>query len=102
MPDNFRFNQVVKHGRFAAIPGKVYNFEDPDADDYFELMGWGDKTTDDADYPTIPIGIVDIDPDTVYAEGERKGLRVIDKSKKDADAITVAKQTIFGKDRRHG
>jgi hypothetical protein len=71
-----RFNQLVKHGRLAFTPGPAYAFEDPDAEPYFTKMGWAEPTDDAADF-TIPLGDIDIDPATVFADGPQKGQRVL-------------------------
>lgn len=72
-----RFSGVSKHGRHAFTPGPAYQFEDADAEPYFVAMGWAETTTDPADF-TIPIGEVDIDPATVFADGPDKGRRVLE------------------------
>lgn len=72
-----RFGAMVKHGRAAFTPGPVYAFEDADAVPYFVAMGWATETADPADF-TIPLGEIDIDPTTVFADGPKKGLRVME------------------------
>ena len=74
---NCRFGGMVKHGRLAFTPGPVYGFEDPDAVPYFEAMGWATATDDPADFE-IPLGELDIDPETVFGDGPRKGQRVLE------------------------
>ena len=74
---NCTFSGLVKHGRLAFSPGPVYAFEDPDAVPYFVAMGWATETADPADF-TIPATDIDIDPETVFADGPRKGLRVLE------------------------
>lgn len=71
-----QFNQLVKHGKLAFAPGPTYGFEDPDAETYFRNAGWADAS----DKPVeIEIGkeSIDIDPDTVFADGPSKGLRIM-------------------------
>ena len=74
---NCRFNQMVKHARFAFTPGPVYGFEDPDAVPYFVALGWAEETEDDADF-AIPGADFDIDPETIFGDGPRKGQRVLE------------------------
>ena len=74
---NCRFGGLVKHGRLAFSPGPVYGFEDPAAVAFFTAMGWATETADPADF-TIPTGDLEIDPETVFADGPRKGQRVLE------------------------
>lgn len=73
------FNQRVKHGRLDLHPGVLYGFEDPDASPYFVAAGWAEETADD---PVVLIseGEVEIDPDTTFADGEKRGQKVITSS----------------------
>jgi hypothetical protein len=74
---NCRFSGLVKHGRLAFTPGPVYGFEDPDAVPYFTKRGWAEETSDPADFD-IPLSAIDIDPDTVFADGPNKGRKVME------------------------
>lgn len=74
---NCTFAGLVKHGRLAFSPGPVYGFEDPAAVQFFVAMGWASETTDPADFD-IPAGEITIDADTVFADGPRKGQRVLE------------------------
>lgn len=71
-----QFNQLVKHGKLAFAPGPKYGFEDPDAERYFTKAGWAEEATGD---PDIVIGqdSCSIDPDTVFADGPMKGLKIL-------------------------
>lgn len=71
------FNQRVKHGVLDFHPGVVYGFEDPEAAPYFKAMGWAN---DGASEPALIIGIdeLDIDPETIFADGPHKGRRVLE------------------------
>jgi hypothetical protein len=70
------FNTIVKHDRLAFTPGPVYAFDDPDAPPYFLAMGWCSETDAAADF-TIPIGEIDIDLETTFADGPKKGQLVL-------------------------
>jgi hypothetical protein len=70
------FKSLTKHGRLAFAPGPKYAFEDPDAAPYFLAMGWAEKAEGEPDF-VIPIGELDIDPETVFADGPNKGQRVL-------------------------
>lgn len=72
-----QFGGLVKHGRAAFTPGPVYEFEDANAVPFFVAMGWATETADPADF-TIPASDVAIDPDTVFADGPKKGLKVLE------------------------
>lgn len=75
-PQAFEFNTLVKHGRFAFNPKVRYGFEDPDAVSYFAAMGWGKKVKGEPEV-IIGLGDVDIDPETVFADGPKKGQKVL-------------------------
>lgn len=72
-----RFTGVTKHGRYPFAPGTAYDFEDALAEPYFVAMGWAATTADPADF-VIPAGEIDIDPETVFADGPNRGRRVLE------------------------
>ncbi len=76
MPQSFKFNQLVKHGRHAFGPGPVYGFEDEDAPRYFGAMMWGEPVDDEPDV-VIGLGDLEIDLETVFADGPKKGQKVL-------------------------
>jgi hypothetical protein len=72
------FGGRVKHGRVDFHPVVVYEFEDPDAANYFITAGWA---SDAGDVPTdvlVSAAEVEIDPATVWGSGENKGSPVLD------------------------
>lgn len=71
------FNQVVSHSGVSFIPNKVvYGFEDPDAAPYFVAAGWAEDSPEDPDI-TVPSGVIEIDPETVFATGPNRGQKVL-------------------------
>lgn len=75
--DAITFNQRVKHGRCDFHPTIVYGFEDPDAAPYFKAAGWAKDSKDEVQV-VITLGEVDIDPDTVFADGPNQGKKVVE------------------------
>lgn len=71
------FNQRVKHGRLDFHPGVAYGFEDVDAAPFFKACGWA---SDSADTPAVIISQdeLDIDPETTFADGPKRGRRVLE------------------------
>lgn len=71
-----KFNGITKHGRMTFAPGVATSFEDPDAERYCVTMGWAEETNEK---PVVeyPEGTFVVDPLTVHADGERKGLHVL-------------------------
>lgn len=69
--DVFFFNQVVRHGQHAFVPGSPYGFEDPDAAPYFAACGWG-EVVDAEPALIITTDEIDIDPCTIWADGPNK------------------------------
>lgn len=63
-----KFTKLYKHGRLTFLPGGVYGFEDPDADEFFQKVSAAEATTEE---PVHVFGAdeVDIDPDTVFQDG---------------------------------
>ena len=70
--DAVEFNQPVKHGGFHFLPGVVYGFEDPDAAPYFKACGWADDSNGDA-VVIITKEELDVDPLTIWGDGDNKG-----------------------------
>jgi hypothetical protein len=95
--DAFIFNQRVKHGRLDFHPTVVYGFEDPDAAPYFAACGWGETT--DADV-AVPIGIdeLDIDPCTVWGNGENRGKFVMPERAAEARGISLEEAQAYAWD----
>ncbi len=73
---NLQFDDRVKHGKIDFHPGVTYAFEDPDAVPYF-VAAFGAKKTKDAATVTIGLDEIDIDPETIFGSGERKGEKVL-------------------------
>jgi hypothetical protein len=71
-----KFNQTVRHGTMQFAKGSVIAFEDRDAEPYFIAAGWAEPSTA-APAITYDIGAVDIDPETVFGDGQNKGQRVL-------------------------
>lgn len=76
-PKSIIFRHAVKHGRHHFLPGVPLAFEDADAAPYFIGAGWADES-DQEPVHTYPAGEVDIDPDTVFADGPNKGRKVME------------------------
>jgi hypothetical protein len=74
-----KFTEKFKHGRFQFLPGPAYGFEDPDAERYFgpDGMNVAAPTGDPADV-TITLEEIDIDPDTIFGNGPRRGEKVLE------------------------
>lgn len=66
------FTERVKHGSLDFHPGPKYGFEDPDAAPYFKTCGWAEDASGE---PALVISVdeLDIDPLTVWGNGERRG-----------------------------
>lgn len=75
--DIVTFKGRTKHGRLDFHPKVKYGFEDPDAVPYFNACGWCDPADGE---PDVVIGIdeLDIDPNTVFADGPNKGKKVLE------------------------
>jgi hypothetical protein len=71
-----KFHGVTKHGRNAFVPSTPLGFEDPGAIPFFVAAGFGEET-DEEPVMTYPEGTVEIDPNTVFADGPNKGKLVI-------------------------
>lgn len=71
------FKEPVKHGKMQFVPGPVYGFEDVDAAPYFTALDWAEASKAE---PTIivTIGEIDIDPQTVFGSGDRRGQKVLE------------------------
>jgi hypothetical protein len=71
------FASLTRHGRLLLAPGVATSFGDKNAENYFVRAGFAKKSSDKAvvDYPA---GSVDIDPETVFADGPKKGLKVLE------------------------
>lgn len=96
---NIRFADTCKLQKWQSVPGKVYAFEDPDVAPFCVAMGWAEETADEPDFPTIPETQVSVDPSTTYADGERKGLKVLDTSKKSKAQKGLVQDLVYGKGR---
>jgi hypothetical protein len=74
-----KFAEPFKHGKIQFLPGPAYGFEDVDAERYFgpEGMNVASATTDE---PTVTITLdeIDIDPETIYGNGIRRGQKVLE------------------------
>jgi hypothetical protein len=70
--DVVKFNQRVKHGVLDFHPTIAYGFKDPDAAPYFKACGWAEDTEDE---PVVVLTIdeLDVDPCTIWGDGEHKG-----------------------------
>jgi hypothetical protein len=72
------FNQRVRHGTLDFHPKLTYGFEDADAAPYFKACGWADDVSDNQQPDVvISIGELDIDPLTVWGNGDRRGMFVM-------------------------
>lgn len=74
--DHLKFHGETKQDRMTFYPKLVYAFEDPDAKAYFLAMGWAEETADPADV-TVTLDEINIDPETVWADGPLKGTPVM-------------------------
>jgi len=74
-----KFKGPTKHGVHTFLPGGAVAFKDKHAEDYFVKAGFAEKAgaKDEVAF-TYPEGTVEIDPDTVHADGARKGLKVLE------------------------
>ncbi len=73
--DSLKFNKEtgrVRQGKVEFHPGVLYGFEDPDAAEYFETLGWAERVKGDPEV-VITIDELDIDPETVWGYGPDKG-----------------------------
>ena len=71
-----KFNQPVKHGRHLFTPGATVSFKDKDAEAYFKAAGWATASRAKVQH-TYSAGEVEIDPETVFATGNKRGQRVL-------------------------
>ena len=72
-----KFPSKTIHGRHVFAPGAAYGFEDPDAVVYFR-RAFGAEKTDEEPGVVVTAAELDIDPDTVFADGEEKGRKVME------------------------
>ena len=75
--DAITFKERVKHGRCDFHPTIVYGFEDTDAAPYFMAAGWAEISNDEPQV-VITLGEIDIDPETVFADGVNRGKKVME------------------------
>jgi hypothetical protein len=71
------FSSPTRHGPNTFAPGVSLAFEDARAEDYFVAAGWA-STTKKEPAMTYPEGTVEIDPQTVFADGPNKGALVME------------------------
>ena len=75
--DVIKFKSRTKHGKSDFHPGVKYGFEDPDAAPYFKAAGWAEDATGKADV-VVTLGEVDIDPETRFGGGPKRGAKVME------------------------
>ncbi len=72
--DRIKFKEPVRHGTYNFYPKLTYGFEDPDAAPYFKACGWAEDLSDDVEPDVIvTLGEVDVDPLTIWGNGEFRG-----------------------------
>ncbi len=67
------FKSATKHGRLQFYPGVVFEFKDARAEEYFVKAGFATKAKGQVQQ-SFPKGSVDIDPETVFANSDKKVL----------------------------
>jgi len=67
-----KFTSPTRHGTITFVPGVALAFEDKDAEPYFIAAGFAEATKDEP-MMTYALGDVDIDPETIFADGPNKG-----------------------------
>lgn len=67
-----RFTGEYRHGRFIFLPGHTVEFEDSDADQFFQKVGVAEPLAA-GEEPQLTLSADDcsIDPDTVFPSGEK-------------------------------
>jgi len=95
--DTITFDRRYKHGRLDFHPGPKYGFEDPDAAPYFKALGIATDTTGEPDV-TVSLGECDIDPLTVWGNGERRGAYVMPERAAEARGITLEEAQAYRAD----
>ena len=76
MTVKFKGPGITRHGRLMIAPAVATSFEDPNAEEYFVAMGWAEETNE-APVVEYPEGSVEVDPETVFADGPKKGQKVL-------------------------
>ena len=71
-----KLSGITKHGGQIFPPNVSIGFDDEHAEDYIKAMGWG-EATDEEPVITYPEGSLIVDPQTVYADGDKKGQLVM-------------------------
>lgn len=72
-----KFKSLTRHGSLAFSPLLATAFEDDRAEDYFVAAGWAERT-DEPPLVTYPVGSVEVDPSTVFADGPNRGQLVME------------------------
>lgn len=72
-----KFNTLTKHGKLQFVPHVAVAFADDQAEEYFVAAGWADKSSEEPHH-TFPIGTCKIDPDAVFADGAKKGRKILE------------------------
>jgi hypothetical protein len=72
-----KFNEVTKHDRLQFPPGVPIGLADKGAEDYFVKAGFAKRTQDKA-VLSYDVGSVVVDPATVFADGPKKGQKVLE------------------------
>ena len=76
MAVKFKGPGVTKQDRLIIAPNQAIAFDDDGAEEYFVAIGWAENTDDEPIF-TYPEGSVNIDPETVFADGPKKGQLVM-------------------------
>lgn len=72
-----KFKNLTKHGTLQFPPGVTFAFEDPDAAPYFIKAGFAEKSSEEPTY-VYPKTSIDVDPETIFADGPRRGQKVME------------------------
>lgn len=72
-----QFQAPFRHGKLMLPPSLSLAFEDENAEGYFIAVGAA-EATEDAPVMTYPAGSVEIDPETTFGTGDRRGQKVLE------------------------